>query len=80
MRWLWLTAFFTTFFWLHAVPVYTRLPGSYAWFIVPAVLAAALGLRSAQAGKADARWLVLLAPLAVSLWVVRYGRLRRHGP
>jgi len=72
MRWLWLTAFFTTFFWLHTVRVYTRGPGSYMWFIVPAVLAAGLGLRRAAARGLDARWLMLLVPVALSIWAVPF--------
>ena len=72
MRWLWLTAFFTTFFWLHAVPVYTRGAYSYMWFLIPALLAAALGLRRSTVGPVDARWLILLVPLALSIWAIPF--------
>jgi len=72
MRWLWLTCFFTTFFWLHTVTLYTRTPENYMWFIIPAILAAALGLRRAEVSRFDARWLILSLPLAVSLWLVPF--------
>lgn len=72
MRWLWLTAFFTTFYWLHVVPVYTRSPANWLWLVIPAIVAAAMGLRKAEVEAPDARWLLLLVPLGLSLWAVPF--------
>jgi hypothetical protein len=72
MRWLWITAFFTSFFWLHTVTLYTRPPENWTWFIIPAILSAALGLRGTDVRKFDAKWLILIIPLAVSLRFVPF--------
>ena len=72
MRWLWLSAFLTTFFWLHVVPVYTRNPGSWLWLILPAIIASAVGLRRSEVRDVDWRWLVLVFPLAAAFLVVPF--------
>jgi hypothetical protein len=65
-------ALFTTFFWLHTVHIYTRGHGSWLWFIIPAIGCAAAGLRRAEVRRFDARWLLVLLPLAVALWLVPF--------
>jgi hypothetical protein len=72
MRWLWLTAFFTAFYWLHVVPVYTRNPASWLWLAMPAIITAAAGLRKAEAEAPDARWLLALIPIGLSLWAIPF--------
>ena len=72
MRWLWLTAFFTAFFWLHIIPIYTRSVGSWLWFILPAVIAAGMGLRKAAVHEFDPRWLFLLLAAGFAYYVLPF--------
>lgn len=72
MRWLWLSGFLTTFFWLHVIPVYTRHPGNWLWLILPAIIASAIGLRKTEVHEVDARWLIFLIPLAAAWLTVPF--------
>lgn len=70
MRWFWLTALLTTFFWLRTVPIFTQPSDRWFWWILLALVTAGFGLRKAAVERVDARWLVLVVPLAASLgWV-----------
>ncbi len=72
MRWLWLTAFFSTLFWLRTIPIFMRAQDDWVWFIALAVLSAGIGLRKARVTGFNLRWLLLLAPLAVGLWLLPF--------
>lgn len=72
MRWFWLTGFFTALYWLRTLPVFTRASGGWIWLIMLAVVAAGAGVRRMEARRFDLRWLLMLAPLAVTLWIIPF--------
>jgi len=68
MRWLWVTVFFTAMFWLRSLPVFTPASDRWVWLIIPAILAAAPGLKKAAVKEFDLRWLFTLIPFALAIW------------
>ncbi len=68
MRWLWVTVFFTALFWFRTVPVFIAPSERWIWFILPAILAAALAVRKSVVKEFDLRWLLALIPFALALW------------
>jgi hypothetical protein len=68
MRWLWVSALFTAFFWLRTIPVFTRGEDGWVWLVIGAIGAAALGLRRVPVEQFDLRWLVGLIPLGMGVW------------
>jgi hypothetical protein len=72
MRWLWVTVFFTSVFWLRSLPVFTPASDRWIWLIIPAILAAAPALKKAAVKEFDLRWLFALIPFGLSIWLLPF--------